>query len=238
MTVATAPSAGIGKFLICASAPGSGPGDGRAGRRDGRTQVPYGSRMDEPTPLASIGSPHRTARLALRSYAPGDLAAFHDLFSREDVCRYIPFGPLDLDQARSMLERRVRQTRIAADGDALLFAAADAATGRMVGEFMLRLTSGGSRQGEIGWALHPDVQGRGLATEGARELLRVGFVELGLHRITAACDLRHTASVRVMERLGMRREAEFVENDFFKGEWTGEIVCAILESEWRRDAGA
>jgi RimJ/RimL family protein N-acetyltransferase len=41
------------------------------------------------------------------------------------------------------------------------------------------------------------------------------------------------ASLRVMERLGMRREAQFVENEFLKGEWIGEIVCAMLETEWR-----
>jgi RimJ/RimL family protein N-acetyltransferase len=36
-----------------------------------------------------------------------------------------------------------------------------------------------------------------------------------------------------MEKVGMRREALFVENEFLKGEWVGEIVCAILEDEWR-----
>ena len=81
-----------------------------------------------------------------------------------------------------------------------------------------------------------DAQGRGLATEGAREMLRAGFSELGLHRIVADCDTRNAASLRVMARLGMRREAELVENELLKGEWTSEIVCAILESEWRRDA--
>lgn len=195
----------------------------------------YGSPMDVPTPKAAITSPLRTERLALRGYEPGDLAAFHDLFSREDVCRYIPFGPLDLERARGKLGQRIEQTRIEADGDALLFAAVDDANGRMIGEFMLRLTSGHSRQGEIGWVVHPDVQGRGLATEGARALLRVGFAEMGLHRIAAGCDSRHAASVRVMERLGMRREAEYVESDFLRGEWAGEIVYAILESEWRGD---
>jgi len=83
------------------------------------------------------------------------------------------------------------------------------------------------------WSLHPDAQGRGLAIEGAREMLRLGFDELGLHRIMAACDPRNVAYLRVMEHLGMRREAEFVDHEFLKGEWIGEIVCAVLEAEWR-----
>ena len=171
--------------------------------------------------------------MTLRPYEPGDLGAIHDLFGREDVSRYLIWEPMSVEQARAKLEQRVLQTRIETDGDALLFAAAESETGRVIGEFMLRVTSVQSRQSEIGWSIHPDVQGRGLATEGATELLRLGFEELGLHRIFAGCDPRNAASLRVMEHLGMRREAEFVESEFLKGEWIGEIICAILATEWR-----
>jgi RimJ/RimL family protein N-acetyltransferase len=177
--------------------------------------------------------PLRTPRLTLRPYEPGDLAALHDLFGREDVCRYLMWPPMGIDEARALLDRRVNQTRIEADGDAILLAAVDAATGRMIGELMLRVTSLDSGQGEIGWSLHPDFQGRGLATEAAREMFRLGFDELGLHRIVAESDPRNEGSLRVMERIGMRREALLVENAYVKGEWISEVVCAILASEWR-----
>jgi RimJ/RimL family protein N-acetyltransferase len=190
----------------------------------------YHSRMLAP------GYPLTTARMSLRPYETGDLAAVHDLFGRDDVSRYLLWEPMDLDQARALLERRVRQTRIDAEGDGILLAAVLTESGRMIGEFMLRLTSARSRQGEIGWSIHPDVQGRGLATEGAREMLRLGFEELGLHRIIAESDPRNVASLRVMERLGMRREAHFLENLFLKGEWIGSIIYAMLESEWRAAA--
>lgn len=189
--------------------------------------------MNEPLPAVEASPTLRTPRLVLRRFEASDLDAFHDLFSRASVCRYIPFGPLDLDGARIKLARRMQQTRIAEDGDAMLFAVDEIATGRMIGEFMLRLTSASNGQGEVGWALHPDAQGRGLATEGAREVLRFGFDEVRLHRIVAGCDPRHLASVRVMERLGMRREAEFRESELSRGEWTGMLVYAILEREWR-----
>jgi RimJ/RimL family protein N-acetyltransferase len=169
--------------------------------------------------------PIRTSRLALRPYEPGDLAFLHSMFSREDVCRYLPWPPMDLDQARAKLEQRVHQTHLDADGDPLVLVAEESESGRAVGEFMLRLKSVES--------LHPDAQGRGYATEGAREILRLGFDELGLHRIVAGCDPRNTGSMRVMDRLGMRREAEFVDYEFLKGEWVGELVYAMLESEWR-----
>jgi RimJ/RimL family protein N-acetyltransferase len=183
--------------------------------------------------LAFVGRPLTTARMTLRPYEAADLPGLHDLFGRDDVCRYLAWEAMDVDQARAKLEQRLGQTRINADGDPLLLAAIDAGTGRMIGEFMLHLKSARSGQGEIGWTIHPDLQGRGLATEGAWEMLRLGFDEVGLHRIEAGCDPRNVGSLRVMEHLGMRREAEFVENELVKGEWVGEIICAILGSEWR-----
>src|SRR6188474_2131324 len=119
----------------------------------------------------------RTTRMTLRPYEMGDLEGLHDMYRREDMCRFLPWEPMDVDQARAKLEQRVRQTRIEADGDPLVLAAVDTETGRIIGEFMLRLISAESRQGEIGWSIHPDVQGRGLATEGAGEMLRLGFDE-------------------------------------------------------------
>lgn len=183
--------------------------------------------------MAAPDLPIVTARLVLRAYQPDDLEALHAMFGREDVTRYLPWPPMDLEAARAKLDQRLRQTRIDVDGDALVLAALETATGRHVGEFMLRLTNAESRQGEVGWSLHPDAHGRGLATEGAQAMLRVGFEDLGLHRITAGADPRNTGSLGVMDRLGMRREANFVESWFLKGEWVGEIVGAILETEWR-----
>jgi len=176
--------------------------------------------------------PLKTIRMTLRPYETGDLASLHDLFGRDEVCRFLPWEPMDLEQAGAKLEQRVGQTHIEVDGDAIVLAAVEAATGRMVGEFMLRLTSRQSHQGEIGWTIHPDVQGRGLATEGAREMLRLGFEEFELHRIWAGCDPRNVASLKVMKHLGMRREADFVDYEFLKGEWVGETVCAVLQAEW------
>jgi len=65
-----------------------------------------------------------------------------------------------------------------------------------------------------------------------RLLLRLGFEGLVLHRIAGHLDARNTASARVLERAGLRREAHLVENEFIKGEWTDELIYAIRRSEW------
>ena len=155
------------------------------------------------------------------------------MFGRDDVSRYLNWEPMDREGAAALLERRLDQTSIAKEGEGIGLALEERATGRFVGEVILRLTSEESRQGEIGWSLHPDAQGKGYATEAAREVLRLGFDEAGLHRIVAECDPRNEASIRVMERLGMRREAHLVDSMWLEGEWVGSIVSAMLEDEWR-----
>lgn len=77
-----------------------------------------------------------------------------------------------------------------------------------------------------------DHDGRGYATEGAREMLRLGFERSGLHRIVGRLDGRNVASARVLEKLGMRREARRLRNELVEGEWTDELVHALLEDEW------
>jgi RimJ/RimL family protein N-acetyltransferase len=103
----------------------------------------------------------------------------------------------------------------------------------VVGEVSLIWRSVADRQAEIGYIFHPDVQGQGLATEAALALLAFGFEQAELHRIYARCDARNVASWRVMEKLGMRREAHFREHLQLKGRWDEELIYAILEDEWR-----
>jgi RimJ/RimL family protein N-acetyltransferase len=177
--------------------------------------------------------PVLTDRLLLRPYRPDDLDAVLDLFGRADVSRYLLWEPMDLEAATALLRRRLTTNRIAKEGDGILLVVTEQATDRFVGEVMLQLTSAASRQGEIGWSIHPDMQGRGYATEAAREMLRLGFESLGLHRIMADSDPRNAASIKVMEKLGMRLEAHHVDSMFLKGEWVGAVVGAMLESEWR-----
>lgn len=61
---------------------------------------------------------------------------------------------------------------------------------------------------EIGWRLAPEFWGKGYVTEAAREVLRFGFIEIGLHEIVSFTALGNTRSIAVMERIGMQREPE------------------------------
>jgi RimJ/RimL family protein N-acetyltransferase len=88
------------------------------------------------------------------------------------------------------------------------------------------------RQGEIGFVLDPRHQGRGYATEAAAALLALAFETYGLHRVTGRLEPRNAPSARVLERLGMRREAHLIENEWVKGEWQSEVIYAMLDREF------
>ena len=103
---------------------------------------------------------------------------------------------------------------------------------QMIGDMALWCASAEHRQGELGFVLHPDHQGKGYATEAGLALLHVGFEQVGFHRIVGRLDARNTASSAVLTRLGMRHEALLRENEFVKGEWCDEAVYAMLASEW------
>lgn len=173
----------------------------------------------------------RTERLRLRPYAFEDFEQFLDLHSREDVARYLPWETRDEADCRRALGRH-QTTTLESDGDGLTLAGFDPTTGRLVGEFVLFLRDVRNGGGELGYVLHPDFQGRGLATEGARHLLSIAFDDLGLHRVVARLDARNTASAAVLRRLGMRHEAHLVRNELFKGEWGDEDGFAVLREEW------
>ena len=88
----------------------------------------------------------------------------------------------------------------------------------------------------IGWTVHKNYWRRGYGTEMGKAILRLGFEYLNLHRIISGCYALNTASYKIMERIGMRREAHFIKskkgNSMLNYEWYDEFQYAILQDEW------
>jgi RimJ/RimL family protein N-acetyltransferase len=175
-------------------------------------------------------------RLLLRPFHAGDLAPLLAMQARPEVVRWLYHEPRDEAQARELLDRKIASTGFQDGHDSIDFAVVLKDTGEVVGDVNLHLVSAEHRQGEIGFVFHPDHQGRGYATEAARLLLDLAFREYRLHRVVGRLESRNTASARVLERLGMRREADLVENEWVKGEWQSETVYAVLDHEWLAEA--
>jgi len=147
--------------------------------------------------------------------------------SRDDVTRWLYFEPPTEAEVGEWLEgviARPPETGVAR-------AVELRTTGEIVGHLTLIVTPE-HRQGEIGFIFHPDHQGHGYATEAARALIAYAFEHYALHRVYGRLEPRNEASARVLEKLGMRREAHLIENEWVKGEWQSEAVYALLAREW------
>lgn len=177
--------------------------------------------------------PITTPRLTLRAFRQDDLDELNSFQSRADVARYLYWGPRSRAESAAALAKRVHSDTLSQEGQFLAVAVELTETGQLIGDLNLEYVSSEHRQGEIGFVFHPDHHGKGFAAEAAVELLRLGFEDLGLHRIIGRCDGRNTASATLMERLGMKKEAHLRQNEIVKGEWCDELVFGMLEDEWK-----
>lgn len=179
----------------------------------------------------SIDLPLETPRLILRDFKKSDLKAVHAYSSLEEVARYLVWGPNTLAQSKEAIEGFLDDQR-AQPREIFDLAVTLKPKRELIGGAGLRVIDRDNLTGELGYTLHPDYWGYGLAVEASRALLEAGFNALGLQRIVALCDQRNKASARVMERLGMRREGVFRGSKNIHGYWRDEYLYAILAEEF------
>jgi RimJ/RimL family protein N-acetyltransferase len=172
-----------------------------------------------------------TKRLIIRRLKETDLLDFMAYQSHPESLRYLPEEPLTEEIAMRFLAHQAT-LEIGEQRVAISFAIHHIADAKTIGEVDIDVLPKKHSQGEIGWLLHPDYQGHGYATEAAQVLLKYLFAEHQLHRITSGCDPRNTASIRLMERLGMRCEGHLKQSKFMKDTWQDEYIYALLRDEW------
>lgn len=178
--------------------------------------------------------PIETARLRLRPVRDSDLDALYVYHRDPEALRYMYWQARSLEETREVITLRKTQTAAwQQEGAALVMAAALRETDTVIGEMFLIWRSEANRQGELGFVFNPAYHGYGYAEEASRAVLAVGFGDCDLHRIYGRCDPRNIASCKLMERLGMRLEAHFIEHERYKGEWADQRVYALLQAEWK-----
>src|SRR5215472_7927805 len=171
-------------------------------------------------------------RVLLRRFRPADVADFVAYRSRAEVAR---FQSWDAPYPREEGERFVRQLMKEhpdTPGEWFQFAVALRPAGQLIGDCAALPHADDPRQCEIGFTIAGEHQGHGYATEAVRLLLDYLFATRGKHRIIAYCDARNAASIALLERLAMRREGHLRESTWAKGEWTDDLVYALLHHEW------
>lgn len=170
-------------------------------------------------------APLQTERLTLRRISAADAPAIHGYMCDPEVTRWLPSGVLDEAGALAFAEKN-------AGRGATNLALIERASGELIGHMSFHRWFAPTVQ-EIGWAIGRPHQGRGYATEAARALMSHAFEGLRRHRVLATCQPENGASWRVMEKLGMRREAHFRKVIAREaGVWWDEYVYAILAEEY------
>lgn len=188
---------------------------------------------DVPTaaPLDRVPWPVRTERLIIRRMAATDAPAMWAYRRLDEVTRWVTSRPVD---EAAWIEGSAAMLR-----DQLVLEL----DGRVVGDLMVRVEDAwGQRevahlavgtQAELGWTLDPSVGGRGLATEAVREALRIAFQGLGVRRVVASAFADNAPSLRLAERVGMRRESYAVADSLHRDlGWIDGVGYALLAEEW------
>ena len=173
-----------------------------------------------------------TERLMLRRFRPEDLDAFVAYRSDPQIASYQVWeAPYLAGQAHQFLQH-LQASHPDTPGEWFQFAMTLRHTDRLIGDCAANVRADDSRQAEVGFTLAAEHQGHGYATEAVRRLLHYLLVERGKHRVSATCDDRNTRSAALLERVGMRREGHLLESTWSKGEWTNDLLYAVLRREW------
>lgn len=107
--------------------------------------------------------------------------------------------------------------------------------GELVGDVGYHFLPPDGEQVEIGFTTSPAHQRKGYAREAVAASIDYLFTELKKHRIVGSGDPRNEASIGLLEKLGMQREAHFRRSVKIRNRWEGDVVYAILRDEWPAD---
>lgn len=173
-----------------------------------------------------------THRFYLREFEKGDWPAVHRYAALEAVSRYQPWGPNTEEESRTYVEQLLEHAA-KADRTQFAYAIVWKENGQLIGAGELFLQDAANRVGEIGYILHPDYWGKGIATEVAELLIGYGFSKQGLHRIFATCDPANAGSKKVLQKTGMMWEGTLRENLRMKDGWRDSLIYGVLEQEWQ-----
>jgi RimJ/RimL family protein N-acetyltransferase len=181
-------------------------------------------------PGRRIPVPFATARLTVRRLAPGDWKDLLELLSDEEIFRYTPGQPLDEESILRWLESDAHVKLTTPDqtyGLGLILKESE----NLIGYLGLRLAAPELQQGYLTIQVNRAFQKQGFATEALAGVLRFCFNDLKLHRVSASCDSRNEAALKLLEKAGLRREGMFIKDSFLHGAWTNTVWHAVLREE-------
>jgi RimJ/RimL family protein N-acetyltransferase len=172
-----------------------------------------------------------TGRLALRDLEANDGPRVFSYHRKPEVARFQSWGTESVDAVQSYI-RSLAGTEPGIPGSWYQVGIFLRPEGKLIGDCGFRVVEEESRQAEVGITLAPEFQKQGYAVEALRALLHYLFGTLEKHRVFGSVDPRNLPSLKLLERIGMRKEAHFVQSLWFREEWVDDMIFAMLASEW------
>lgn len=168
----------------------------------------------------------RTRRLILRPFREADYGDLYAFLSQLREDEFEGYPGITFENGRSYLDERL--------GSEESFAMELRSSGRVIGNIYYGKRDYEAR--ELGFIVNKDEQRRGYALEALRAVIENAF-RTGVHRLYAECDPRNAASWRLLEAAGLRREAHFRRNIYFRRDengapvWKDTYVYALTEED-------
>lgn len=170
----------------------------------------------------------KSERLTIKSLSPSDAEALFTYRSDSEVALYQSFSPKNVEEARQF----IADNTAGFNQEGCWFQMGVYVDEELIGDIGIHFIGPENSQCEIGYTLSRRAQGKGYATEAVTAVLVFLFNQLGKHRVTAGLDPRNTSSIKLLERIGFRREGHFIKSYLNKGIWEDDLLYALLGAEW------
>lgn len=171
----------------------------------------------------------QSERLILRPIKAEDAEAIFGYRSNATINQFQGWIPKTIDDVHDFIRNRISPV-IDQPGTWFQLAIIRKDTGELIGDVGIHFLE--PEQVEIGCTLNFAQQKNGFATEALKETLNFLFQRLNKHRIIASIDPRNESSIKLVERLGLRKEAHFRKSLWINYEWADDLVYAVLKEDW------
>lgn len=167
--------------------------------------------------------------LLLRDFEAGDTDGVLAIVGDDRVTYWLSFASRDRDEAQAMLDG-ILERQVETPRSEYYLAVTESSSPEVLG--FVRLGLMGVKAADLGYALRPESQGRGIARAAVSRMIEFGFGDLGLHRLTANIGPQNAASMRLVESLGFQREGTIRDHVHTNGAWRDSVSYSLLEDEW------
>ncbi|MCL2546473.1 MAG: GNAT family N-acetyltransferase [Oscillospiraceae bacterium] len=182
--------------------------------------------------------PIKTNRLLLREICSKDANNVYNLFSNPNVMRYLDLPHANIAQSQHYIDTLLKdyehKPRLRWE-----FAVILAKTGEFAGivELEVGFEPVVDSRAELQYLFLPEFCGKGYASEANKAVIKFGFEELRVNKITAGCLQCNLASERAMIRCGMTKEGDYKQHTKWDGEWVNRVEYAVLKDEYYVEKG-